>query len=147
MKSNALKHDVFKPETAVSTLDRPDPSGTAAYVTGVAQAALRSADELILPDLIERITSGAPIAGADGLTNERARDAVFNGEPLEASTTNGGTWAPIFDYMALIHFMVIETPNAKWIIQRLLLGEIVRVGEVFIRKTPEARRGLSQSRL
>jgi hypothetical protein len=106
-------------------------------------------------DLRNRLTTGTlsmqtpdqAFQVIDEATSDRVRASVFQGEPLEFSMTGETLWVPVRDYFSLVSFIVIETENAKWIIQRLLSGEIVRVGEVFIRKTPEARRGLSQSRL
>jgi hypothetical protein len=103
-------------------------------------------DDLVLANLVERFRSGGTVTDYDGLANRRAHEMVFKGEALEACGSTGD-WLPVVHFIALIQFLSQATQSPAGIAERLLAGEVVRVNHVYIRKTPEARRGLSKSHL
>jgi hypothetical protein len=111
----------------------------------IAGARQKARDE-VLADFVERVQSGKVLTGEAGLNNQHAHETIFDGELLEVSYLSN-TWIPITDYVALVSFFAMERASPKWLIERILNGEIVRVAELYIRKTPEAHRGLSQSPL
>jgi hypothetical protein len=99
-------------------------------------------------DLRNRETTGTlSMQTPDEGMSDLVRAQVFKGEPLEASFRSQPRWTAVTDYFALSVIVVESEASPKLIVERLLNGEIVRIGELYIRKTPEARRELSQSRL
>lgn len=149
MNRKALKQDVCTPETSTATLDRPDPNGDIGYLQ------LRDGRYKLVsvswPLPLPRPTHvgidlSAPakefVLGTFKLVedsnSDRVLETVFKGHRLEASIYGQRVWFEIKDYFQLL-VSLAERTYPRLDVERLLAGEIVRIGEVWIRKIPEAK--------